>query len=292
MGLLTESELKNIYDKIPFEISKEKKEEIAKLDFVSLARIRTNYTFKTFGRLFVLGRAPSSTTGVKPITNWWCICSCNEHKIIPVRVNNLTSNNSKSCGCLDVEKSTERLKEINNRNKPKLEGQTIGNFLIIEDTKERKYNSIVWRAKCLLCGNDNYLITSNVLLNHTPKSCGCELRSKGAILIEEILNKNNLLFEKEKTFDNCKFMDSNTKGRFDYYVNNSFLIEYDGEQHFKKCDQSYFKDSLEKRQEHDKYKNQWCLENNIPLYRIPYWELDNIKTLEDIFNYRVTKEIS
>ena len=31
-------------------------------------------------------------------------------------------------------------------------------------------------------------------------------------------------------------------------------------------------DTLFKRQQRDKIKNQYCISNNIPLYRIPYWE--------------------
>lgn len=281
-------QLEEIYKNIPFEVSEEKKEEIASLDFVPLTRIRNNLTYKTFNRLFVLGRAPSiKQTNGKPITMWWCICSCSEHKIISVRVNNLTSNNTKSCGCLDIEKSIKRIQEINIKNKPHLENTQIGNFLIIEDTGKRKYNSIVWRCECLLCGNKNYYITTNALKNHTPKSCGCESRTKGIIIIDEILNKNNIPYVKEKTFDTCRFPDTNALARFDYWVNNKFLIEYDGEQHFKEKDLKYFKDTLEKRQWHDKFKNSWCKENNIPLIRISYDQLEKISSLEDIMKYKL-----
>lgn len=279
--------LENIFKNIPFEISEEKKEEINKLEFVPLTRIRNDLTFKTFNKLFVLGRAPSTkTSNGKPITNWWCICSCPDHNIISVRVNNLTSGNTKSCGCQSKEASIKTIQEINQRNKPHLENKKIGNFLVLEDTGKRKYNSIIWKCKCLLCNNENYFITSNTLLNHTPKSCGCETRSKGIIIIENILNKNNLKYIKEKTFNTCRFPDTNALARFDFWVNNEFLIEYDGEQHFKEGDLNYFKDTLEKRQQHDAFKDKWCKENNIPLIRISYKELYNIKTLDDILDNR------
>ena len=35
---------------------------------------------------------------------------------------------------------------------------------------------------------------------------------------------------------------------------------------------------------HDKMKNQYCKNKNIPLYRIPYFELNKISQVEDIFN--------
>lgn len=287
---LSEKELNDIFNNIPFSITDEKKKEIRELDFESLKRVRNNPTYKIFNRLFVIGRAPSIIQpNGKPISAWWCICSCNEHKIIKVRINNLTSGNTKSCGCLDLEKSIENIKNSNEKIRHRLEGTQQGNFLVLNATDKRKYNSIVWRCKCLLCGNEDYYITTNTLLNHTPKSCGCETRSKGAIIIEEMLNKYNMPFEKEKTFDTCRFPDTNALARFDYFVNNSFLIEYDGKQHYEECDSNYFKDSLAKRKEHDNFKTQWCKENFIILIRIPYYELENIKTITllDLERYRV-----
>lgn len=50
-------------------------------------------------------------------------------------------------------------------------------------------------------------------------------------MIKEILLENNIPFEQEKTFDNCRFPDTNKKARFDFYVNNTYLIEFDGRQH-------------------------------------------------------------
>lgn len=83
----------------------------------------------------------------------------------------------------------------------------------------------------------------------------------------------------EKTFDNCKYPTTGAKPKFDFYIENKYLIEYDGEQHFK--DNSFgIQGSLKIQQERDKYKNHWCKENNIPLIRIPYTHKSII--LEDI----------
>ena len=55
------------------------------------------------------------------------------------------------------------------------------------------------------------------------------------------------------------------------------LIEFDGKQHFQECGGVWDKnDNLKQRQERDKIKNQYALDNNIDLIRIPYWERDNI----------------
>ncbi len=69
--------------------------------------------------------------------------------------------------------------------------------------------------------------------------------------------------------------------KFDFAVfglknNLVVLIEYDGEFHFEK---QYSDDKFERVKIHDKFKNQYCKNNNIPLLRIPYWEFDNIEEI-------------
>lgn len=69
---------------------------------------------------------------------------------------------------------------------------------------------------------------------------------------------------------------------FDFYLpNHNILIEYDGEQHY--YDRGYktgmFRDTLEYTQMHDKIKTDYCINNNIKLIRIPYWDYNNIDTI-------------
>ena len=96
----------------------------------------------------------------------------------------------------------------------------------------------------------------------------------------ELLKKAKISFYREKTFKDLK------KGlfRFDFYLYNYHgrpaIIEVDGEQHFKPI---YGRQAFLKGQEHDRQKNSYCLANDIPLYRIPYWEIRELKTINDIF---------
>ena len=94
-----------------------------------------------------------------------------------------------------------------------------------------------------------------------------------------ILKAAKINFQREKTFSDLK----HGLFRFDFYISNlngaTIIIEVDGEQHFKPI---YGRQSFLKGQEHDRRKNSYCLANNIPLYRIPYWEIKNLKTLDDI----------
>lgn len=98
--------------------------------------------------------------------------------------------------------------------------------------------------------------------------------------IVRILKKSKIKFLREKTFSDLK----HGLFRFDFYILDlngaPAIVEVDGEQHFKPV---YGRQSFLKGQEHDRRKNSYCLANNIPLYRIPYWEIKNLNTSTDIF---------
>ena len=96
----------------------------------------------------------------------------------------------------------------------------------------------------------------------------------------KILRQAKIKFLREKTFQDLK----HGLFRFDFYISNldgaPAIVEVDGEQHFKPV---YGRQAFLKGQEHDRRKNSYCLANNISLYRIPYWEIKNLKTADDIF---------
>ena len=98
--------------------------------------------------------------------------------------------------------------------------------------------------------------------------------------IANILKAAKIKFQMEKTFKDLK----HGLFRFDFYIPNlhgaPVIVEVDGEQHFKPI---YGRQVFLKGQEHDRQKNSYCLANHIPLYRIPYWEIQELKTINDIF---------
>lgn len=109
--------------------------------------------------------------------------------------------------------------------------------------------------------------------------------SKNEEYIMKILLNAKIPFEREKTFTDLR----KGKYRFDFFIPNIFgapvIIEIDGEQHFQQVSRfQRTKQDFLKQQEHDRLKNSYCLSHNIPLYRIPYWEIKNIKTIYDLFN--------
>ena len=95
-----------------------------------------------------------------------------------------------------------------------------------------------------------------------------------------ILKKEKINFQREKTYPDLKF----GYYRFDFFLPQyNLLIEVDGAQHYKfsKIFHKKRQDFL-KAQERDRRKNSYALSHNIPLYRIPYFEIENINIFQDI----------
>lgn len=143
-----------------------------------------------------------------------------------------------------------------------------------------KTNDRMW-FKCRVCGNKWNTLVKHVLYDYS----GCPMcnQSKGERKISNYLQRNNIEFIPQHTFENCK--DINCLP-FDFYIPSiNTCIEYDGEQHFREVE--YFRYSLEYIQGHDEIKNNYCKNNNIELIRIPYTEFDNLeKILDEFFKNR------
>lgn len=113
--------------------------------------------------------------------------------------------------------------------------------------------------------------------------------SKGAKKIQRLIQEEGVNFTIEKTFPDLK----SSKGkscRFDFAIYSDdwkrfVLIEYDGEAHFQQI-KHFHKNNTKYLNAlgRDRKKNAYCLAHNITLYRVPYWEIDNINTLEDILD--------
>lgn len=109
----------------------------------------------------------------------------------------------------------------------------------------------------------------------------CNSTSRGENQIKIYLENNKINFIMNYSFDDCRRI---KKMKFDFYLpNDDVVIEYDGEHHF--IENKYFGiGNLEYISTNDKIKNKYCLENNIKLIRIPYWDFKNIeKILNQVF---------
>lgn len=198
---------------------------------------------------------------------WKCQCDCGN--ITEVLSSNLKSGQVKSCGCLRRQVSPHRLD---------LTGQKFGFLTAIKyDEEKSKNNRSYWICKCE-CGNITSILRENLTAPNRYPSCGCQTRSRGELIIEQLLQENGISYKKEQTFDTCINPKTNTKLRFDFYVEDTYLIEFDGEQHFISKD---WREPLEEIQYRDAIKNQWCKDNGIPLIRIPYTQLSTL-TIDDL----------
>lgn len=146
-------------------------------------------------------------------------------------------------------------------------GQRFGKWTVLYKTEKRNAGGcIYWHCKCD-CGKEKDVLGTS-LRQKRSLSCGLHNNiSRGNTKISELLDEANIDYEVEKKFETCK---DKKELPFDFFINNQYLIEYDGEQHFKK--DSVF--DYEYTHNHDLIKSQWCKENNIPLIRIPYTHYD------------------
>jgi hypothetical protein len=62
---------------------------------------------------------------------------------------------------------------------------------------------------------------------------------------------------------------------FDFYIpSKNVLIEYDGRQHYEAIEYFGGEEELNWIKYKDAIKTKYCLDNNIPLLRLPYWLSD------------------
>ena len=198
----------------------------------------------------------------------YCKCQCDCGKIFEARKDNITSRHTTSCGCQS------------SRAGKNLIGQHFNHLEVISKTDKRNSaGSIIWKCKCDCSDNSFIEVDTHSLLAGLTQSCGC-LTSKGEEKIATLLTQYNIPFEKQKTFDSCRFPTSGYLAKFDFFVDGKYIIEFDGIQHFQSVE--FFKNNkYSSVKTRDDIKTQWCKDNGIPLIRIPYTKLDTL-TIKDL----------
>lgn len=152
-------------------------------------------------------------------------------------------------------------------------------------------NRIKINWKCLECNNIWKTSSGNILDNKT----GCPRcnSSKGELEVERVLKKillnSDRYYKVQVRFNNCKNPKTNRKLSFDFVVYNEdgsiyCIIEYDGKHHFieehiRKNNSRYNLNKFEQQKFRDLIKDKYCIDNNIKLIRIPYWNRDKIEEI-------------
>lgn len=225
-----------------------------------------NLIGQKFNRLTVVELLPDRDNFRRKV--YKCQCKCGNY--INVRSSDLKSGNTKSCGCLNIEKLHERGIDLT--------GKKFGYLTVLERGEGSRKDVLYWKCQCK-CGTIVNVPSRNLREGKTI-SCGC-IKSKGEEAIANWLIKNNFIFEKEKCFSNFQYEDTKGYPRFDFYIKlkTPILIEYHGIQHYESLGGWNNIQHWTDRQKKDEIKRNWAKENNIPLYEIPYWELDNIENV-------------
>lgn len=122
----------------------------------------------------------------------------------------------------------------------------------------------------------NIICVKHGIFNQTPhnhlKMAGCPKcnKSKGEKIISWFLDKNKILHKEQMRFENCK---NKSILPFDFYLpENNLCIEFQGIQHYKPIKHMGGEIDFKKRLENDKIKKEYCMQNNIKLLTIRYYD--------------------
>lgn len=240
---------------------------------------RYDLTGQKFEKLTVLHFDKEYTIQMREKKNntesyWYCQCDCGNY--VRQTTSQLKLGLVKSCGCLVKEKLSIIMREYVQplaveKITQDLTGQRFG-YLTVLGRGKTKYHNIHWICQCD-CGNIKE-IAGKSLRQGLTQSCGCIGNSLGENKIKNILLNNNINFVQEYKFEDLK---DKSYLRFDFAIfdkdNNLIkLIEYDGKQHTQESSIWHTETVIK----HDEMKDNYCKENNIPLLRIPYTDLEKI----------------
>ena len=231
----------------------------------------TSLLYQTFGYLTVIQRDLTKPTGHGKDSYWICSCKCGA--TVSVRGTSLKNGSTKSCGCYRKEKNAQ-IHTLDLTNK------RFGYLIAIEKTEDKNHGSYIWKCLCD-CGNVHY-VDAATLSQGKCSSCGCRTKSKGEEEIAKILMTNNIYYNEQYTFNDCRNPTTQYLYRYDFAILTEEgsvlrLIEFDGEQHFNNTS-LYASTSIKIS---DNYKNEYAKKHSIPLIRIPYTKLKTL-TLEDL----------
>lgn len=187
-------------------------------------------------------------------------CKCDCGKDVIVCCTDVKEGKTTSCGCRQEEARHEKIIDMT--------GKIFNYIEVLELDKEKtlQEHCAYWKCKCLLCGQNKSIKGTYIRTGHT-KSCGC-IKSYPELKISQILKENNILFKREFTFSDLKGESNNLRFDFAIFNNNNelkYLIEYQGEQHYKSVDFWGGEDKFKQQQEYDRKKQEYCIKKNIPL---------------------------
>lgn len=199
------------------------------------------------------------------------------------------------CGCGDTFITTFLAFKYGNQHQCKKCG-----YLITASKTKLNYQEVKTRIE----SNGNKLLSEEYVNNGTKLKIECKCgrvfhrrldgymngsdccdycnKSKGEKEIYKFLEKHNIIFKQQETFNGCKGSRKLLPFDFSIYEDNKllFLIEYQGEQHYRYVSMFHRnKKGFEKQLDYDNRKRKYCNDNNVDLLEVPYWDFNNIEKI-------------
>lgn len=216
---------------------------------------RVDITGKQFGRLTVSHYVGDG--------RWECECECGNRVV--VQTYNLNSGNTKSCGCLQRERSSEA-------SLISLIGNRYGKLTVIERVENNRFGHVCYRCKCD-CGGETIVDAGNLRQGNT-NSCGC-IKSKDEMIINNWLQEHGFDFRSQYSFDDC-VLSTGRRPFFDFVLFKNdkpyLVIECNGRQHYEATGGWNTEEEFAKTRRRDSEKLQWCEDNHYPVLVIKYDE--------------------
>ena len=155
--------------------------------------------------------------------------------------------------------------------------------LCFDDSKHFNTRSI--RCRCQ-CGNE--FVTSIISFQSGKNKCDAcaKSNSKYERIVSTFLDEQNIKYIAEYRINSCR---DTLPLPFDFYIDGK-LIEIDGQGHYHPChfnniNYENSKKTFDITKKHDEIKNNYCAKYNIPLLRIPYWDVENKSYKDKIIQF-------
>ena len=139
-----------------------------------------------------------------------------------------------------------------------------------------------------ICECGNRFNTSIAAFQNGKTRCSVCAKSVSRFedMFEKFLQELNVKYVRQYSLNQCRDI---LPLPFDFYIADSgILVEIDGQGHYKPCCFNHIsfdraQKTFESTKKHDKIKDAYCKENNIPLVRIPYYLFDKDDSYKTFF---------
>ena len=251
-------------------------------------RLNRNLIGNVFGRWTVIDGPHIVYKYNRQYRQWLCECKCGTIRYVDEP--SLVRKTSTLCGCL----RKERARKSNVRES--LVGQKFSHLLVLEELPSKKFPgggyAQMWKCRCD-CGKI-HIASGNLMKAGLVKSCGCTKESNLESLTKNVLSSLTL-----KCVEQYSFSDLYGKNggllKFDFAVFDAhnkflFLIECQGEQHYRVVKYFGGEEGFAYRCFNDDRKRAYCKEHGYPLLEISYKE-DSFGLIRDcVSNFISTVE--